>query len=205
MKNRKYKRFPPFVQKRLQGTTRFSFAEIREFAHGIIEKRKRYILGVSDCHNFAIDLVHKIFNSYKLVPAAMKLGTSALRQLVRPVCLAITEALEWTGVIREPLQNAFRWLYPQVCVGDRDVNSHGQSYHDQHRHHQNRHQQNYCDQYSRDRNFHSRDYVAQGYDNQKYCDQYHYNWDCYDRDCYDQDRYDRDYRGQSYRCQSYRG
>ncbi|EEP81567.1 predicted protein [Uncinocarpus reesii 1704] len=211
--NRKYKQFPPFVQKWLQGTTRFSFAEIKELAHDIIEKRKRYILGVSDCHNFAIDLVHKIFNSYKLVPAAMKLGTSAVRQLVRPVCLAITKALEWTGVIREPLEKAFRRLYPHDRVEDHNVNIQGQSHHGQDYNDQDYHDRDYHDRDYHDRDYHDRDYHDKHHDDQNYGDQYSRDWNSlcqkssargYDNRNYrDEYHSDRNYHSQSHSTHSY--
>ncbi|KAL1985601.1 hypothetical protein VTN96DRAFT_7581 [Rasamsonia emersonii] len=104
-----YKKMPHVVKRVFQGRTHFSFRQIHQIAEYIIAKRRRYILDVSDCHNFAIDLIHKILTIPNLALLGVKLGASTLR-FGKPLFLGITKILEWTGQIKDPIKQRIEGL-----------------------------------------------------------------------------------------------
>ncbi|EEP82062.1 predicted protein [Uncinocarpus reesii 1704] len=118
MERLRYKKVPLAVKKIFKGSTEMSFGQIESIGQRIINRRKRYILGVSDCHNFAIDLIAAIVCSPKPILTGVKVGAAAIRYVAKPIFLAITKVLEWAGVITEPLQKALGWLYPRYPLRD---------------------------------------------------------------------------------------
>ncbi|KAL2009333.1 hypothetical protein VTN00DRAFT_7527 [Thermoascus crustaceus] len=115
-----YEEMPHVVKQVFRGKTRLSFGQISDIAQCIISKRRRYILGVSDCHNFAIELINQILTFRNMAFMGVKLGESIIRRTFKPIFLGVTRVLEWAGKIRDPLQSGIDWCQGWFVQHDDD-------------------------------------------------------------------------------------